>query len=233
MTSRLLIAAALVAPAAASSVGVPRLHALRGGQGESGSMPDPHDNIEPLDFGAALAAAKAAKESGLDADASAEAAAAVLGGAQRERTPLPSLHPGAGLIDGWLATGDARLLQHEIVTADGWEVTEAHRRLQLAGAPLPPWAEQLAAALATIDADARPPTRAALYGCEPGQSCAPAPAARSAVLTLGRGRADVAARRGPGACALDDRSLLDLDGADVDVELEATERTIFAVFAWD
>ena len=41
------------------------------------------------------------------------------------------------------------------------------------------------------------------------------------------------ARRGPGACALDDRSLLDLDGADVDVELEATERTIFAVFAWD
>ena len=157
----------------------------------------------------------------------------MLGGAQRERTPLPSLHPGAGLIDGWLATGDARLLQHEIVTADGWEVTEAHRRLQLAGAPLPPWAEQLAAALATIDPDARPPTRAALYGCEPGQSCAPAPAARSAVLTLGRGRVDVAARRGPGACALDDRSLLDLDGADVDVELEATERTIFAVFAWD
>ena len=122
MTSRLLLIVALVAPAAASSV--LRLHAIRGGQGESGSMPDPHDNIEPLDFGAALAAAKAAKESGLDADASAEAAAAVLGGAQRERTPLPSLHPGAGLIDGWLATGDARLLQHEIVTADGWEVTE-------------------------------------------------------------------------------------------------------------
>ena len=231
MTSRLLLIVALVAPAAAS--GVLRLHALRGGQGESGSMPDPHDNIEPLDFGAALAAAKAAKESGLDADASAEAAAAVLGGAQRRRDAAAVAASGR-----WADRRLARQRRRAAAAArdrdrDGWEVTEAHRRLQLAGAPLPPWAEQLAAALATIDPDARPPTRAALYGCEPGQSCAPAPAARSAVLTLGRGRADVAARRGPGACALDDRSLLDLDGADVDVELEATERTIFAVFAWD
>ena len=174
MTSaRLLVVVALVAPAAASSV--LRLHASAAAS-ESGSMPDPHDNIERLDFERGAGAASG--ESPLDADASAEAAAAVLGGAQRERTPLPSLHPGAGLIDGWLASGDARLLQREIVTADGWEEPEDHRRLQ-PRAPLPPWAEQLAAALATIDPDARPPTRAALYGCEPGRSCAPAPAARS------------------------------------------------------
>ena len=46
MTSCVLIALAAHA-AAASHVGALRLHALRGGQGESGSMPDPHDNIEP------------------------------------------------------------------------------------------------------------------------------------------------------------------------------------------
>ena len=124
----------------------------------------------------------------------------MFGGAQRERTPLPSLHPGAGLIDGWFASGDARLLQHPDRDRRRLEVTEDHRRSssrvavrRRGGASPRRWPRSTRTRGRPRGRRLRLRARAVVRAG--GLRSAPRP-----------GRVDVAARRGPGACALDDRS---------------------------
>ena len=70
----------------------------------------------------------------------------------------------------WLSEGDATLLQHEIVTSEGWPVVgdlDEPRLLQLQ-APLPPWARDLAVKLAPALGGIEPDA-CDVYACEPGQ----------------------------------------------------------------
>ena len=127
---------------------------------------------EPIDFAAALEAARQRMRTGGSRNAALAAAAEVLSG-QLRGPASPTAIAGTALREGWLTEGDARLLQHETVTAPGWVVTPEEPRRLLLRAPLPPWADDVAERLGPAVFDGAAPTSCLLYACEPGQEIDP------------------------------------------------------------
>lgn len=158
-----------------------RAFTLRGGAGRSGEISGardaesavpkelPADEVEPIDFSAALQAAHAQIRSGGSRESAIAAAANVISGQLRPAVPTSILD--MAVYEDWLSESNARLLQHEAVTAPGWAVTPAHRHLALQ-APLPAWAADVAQQLEPIF-DGVAPTWCHLFACEPGQIAGP------------------------------------------------------------
>ena len=128
--------------------------------------PDHAASVEPVDFAAALRAARTAVERGESADAAMDR---VFAG---DRSSFEPAGAGRLLALEWVSEADAPLLQHEIITARGWSdgaTTEA-RHLGPLRAPLPPWAQALADRLAPHVG--RAPDSCDVYASEAWQ-CAP------------------------------------------------------------
>ena len=127
---------------------------------------------EPVDFDAALEAARQRMRTGGSRHAALAAASEVLSG-QLRGPASPTAIGGTALREGWLAEGDARLLQHEAVTAPDWMVIPSEPRRLSLRAPLPPWADDVAERLGPAVFNGAAPDGCLLYACEPGQEIDP------------------------------------------------------------
>jgi hypothetical protein len=149
-----------------------------------GAQPTPTDYarvVEPIDYESALLAGRQALDAGQSvAGASLASDAAVDRGPAVPFMPLEAppraLRSGARLASGWLPEAEAALLQHEMVTHQGWWFeqvqgeTRKHtsRRLLELREPLPPWAHPIALRLAP-EFGGRTPDAMEIHACEPGQ----------------------------------------------------------------
>ena len=106
------------------------------------------ESIEPIDYQAALEAARAMRRQGASADDAAKAAEQVIAG-EAHTTFVPTERSGWLLAKDFLSEADAKLLQHEVIedggldkaNGDGSGLLDLH-------APLPPWAASIADRLA-------------------------------------------------------------------------------------
>ncbi len=170
----------------------PRLAPLRGGAGDIESAQDKAlSSIEPIDFAAASKAAADAVKAGVEIDDAMEVCEGVLAGA-RPFEPLDGL-AGALQADEFCDETEAALLQHELVTCEGWlNATESGtRRLLVLKAPLPPQAEAIAKRLAP-QFGGIPPDVCEVHACEAGE---PTPPIRVAGEGGGGGEAAASCRR--------------------------------------
>ena len=141
---------------------------------DKGQATLPADDIEPIDFETARAEAVRAMHDGGTIDEAMSAATRVLNG-ESPFLPVAGLGDRSWLqADEWISAGDAALLQHEIVTSEGW--SDAHLQLH---SPLPAWASTLAEKL--TPALGGLPDCCEVHACEPEQ--------RTRELSLGEGTA--------------------------------------------
>ena len=132
------------------------------------------ESIQPIDYQAALEAARAMRRQGASADDAAKAAEQVIAG-EAHTTFVPTERSGWLLAKDFLSEADAKLLQHEVIRTEGWiKPTETESGLLDLHAPLPPWAASIADRLAVGPAravfDQIAPDRCAVHACEPGQA---------------------------------------------------------------
>lgn len=111
---------------------------LRGGSDISGA-----DDVEALDFEAALRAARASRQAGQSPDKALDNVDLVFAG-EVPFAPLSLPLQGGSIAQGWLGKMEGRLLLHEAVKMSGWEVRADGRSLLLSE-PLPAWVSELAA----------------------------------------------------------------------------------------
>lgn len=150
---------------------------------DAADLPDAAGLFEPIDFAAAVKTATDAVARGESLDDAVASAGRVLEG-ESPFEPLPQAD-GATVAARWLSAEAAPLLQHEIISTDGWTAPDvsAPRRLVLC-APLPRWADELARKLAPALGEA-PPEACTVYACEAGQRVALEPGPGGlAVLSL-------------------------------------------------
>ena len=203
--------------------------ALTAAPNEEPGQPAAADGVEPIDFDLAYETARRGVSTGATLDEAVEMAERVLSG---EAPFLPIDAPtGSGhwlYADGWLSAGDAKLLQHEVITEKGWPTVgdlDSPRVLQLS-APLPAWADSLAEKLAPALGNAQP-DECIVHACEPGQRTQPLELGEGgtvAILSLGSSAALLTAQdeedpeRFPfpsrSTRALDERSVLLLTAAE-------------------
>ena len=141
---------------------------------ESG-QPAAAEGIEPIDFTLAYETARRGVKTGATLDEAVELAERVLSG----EAPFAAIDAPTGTgnwlyAENWLTAGDAKLLQHEVITEKGWPTVgdlDAPRVLQLS-APLPAWADALAEKLTPALGNVRP-DECTVHACEPGQRTQP------------------------------------------------------------
>jgi len=160
---------------------------------------DPTAGIEPIEFQLAFKTAARAASGGATLDEAAEVANRVLGG-EAVFEPL-SAPTGIGewlCAHSWLAEGEAKLLQHEVIKTEGWPIVgdlDAPRTLRLER-PLPPWCQALADRLAPALGNQQPDA-CDVYACEPGQRTEPLrldSGGTAAILSLGGSAALLSAK---------------------------------------
>ena len=235
---------ARVARPSGAPLGGERLR-LRGGSSEAA------DDVDAIDFEAALRAARQSQRAGESEETT---MAAVESALQNEVPfcPLKTLPQAGGyLAIAWMSEMQAKLAVHEAVTMPGWEVRrEGIRALEFnADTSLPPWLTELAQRLRT--AFGHPPNACELHALEPGHSL-PArtliehksgdpPATVACVSLTGSGllglsQGELAPEQGAGQPArlvLQPGSCMLLQGEaarDLQVQVSAEERHILLIF---
>ncbi len=217
-------------------LGCARLRLKGGSSGEA-------DDVDAIDFEAALRAAQQSRRAGESEEATMAAVEAAL---QNEVPfcPLKTLPlAGGSLASAWLSEMQAKLAVHEAVTMPGWEVCrEGVRALTFnADTSLPPWLAELAQRLRI--AFGHPPNACELHALEPGQSlpvrtlikrksgASPATVAcvsltGSGLLGLSRGGDKATLSLPVGSCML----LQGEAARELQVEVGAKERHILLIF---
>ncbi|EOD36826.1 hypothetical protein EMIHUDRAFT_351879, partial [Emiliania huxleyi CCMP1516] len=131
-------------------------------------------DITPLEFDAALQAARRRLGEACETEAALAEASRVLND-EPGFEPLPSAcgePAGSAVAVGWLPEDAAPLLQHEVVREAGWEVLPTQRLLRPSpSAPLPAWASDVARRVCA-SCNLPPPDSFEVHACEAGQQAA-------------------------------------------------------------
>jgi hypothetical protein len=106
------------------------------------------NDVDAIDFEAALRAARASRKAGETMELAMTNAELVIKGEVEFTKVMNSGRFAGTLAERWLKEADAKLCLHEAVTMKGWNMTNDGRSL-VVGEPLPLWIAEIASRLAT------------------------------------------------------------------------------------
>ena len=125
------------------------------------------NEVDAIDFEAALRAARASRKAGEPMELAMANAELVIKGEVEFKKVMNSGRVAGTLAERWLKEGDAKLCLHEAVTMKGWNMTNSGRSL-VVGEPLPLWIAEIASRLAT-HFGGLPPDLCELHALENGK----------------------------------------------------------------
>ena len=125
------------------------------------------NDVDAIDFEAALRAARASRKAGEPMELAMANAELVIKGEVEFKKVMNSGRVAGTLAERWLKEGDAKLCLHEAVTMKGWNMTNSGRSL-VVGEPLPLWIAEIASRLAT-HFGGLPPDLCELHALENGK----------------------------------------------------------------